>query len=112
MIEEEKLSRKPPSKPTKNRFPSNMEALEKKLETLEQRVNTQEANMSIKDGTKEVSLGTSKTNYIDPRVIIAWAKREDVRLSQIYSKSLVSKFIWAKGVDPDWRFTPSSKSKK
>src|SRR5690349_3231217 len=31
------------------------------------------------DETKEVSLGTSKINYMDPRVTVAWCKRTEVR---------------------------------
>jgi DNA topoisomerase-1 len=28
-----------------------------------------------KDDTKEIALGTSKTNYNDPRISVAWCKQ-------------------------------------
>ena len=33
----------------------------------------------MKDETKNVSLGTSKINYNDPRITVAWCKRHEVR---------------------------------
>ena len=33
----------------------------------------------LKDETKCVSLGTSKINYNDPRITVAWCKRHEVR---------------------------------
>ena len=46
---------------------------------------------------KNVSLGTSKQNYIDPRVIFAFAKK-------LLNEKLVTRFQWASSVDKDYRF--------
>ena len=51
--------------------------------------------METKSKMKNVSLGTSKTNYIDPRLIIAWTKTFDIDPSYIYTKTLLTKFQWA-----------------
>jgi len=39
------------------------------------RISKMEADRRNKDETKNVSLGTSKINYNDPRVTVAWCKR-------------------------------------
>ena len=57
-----------------------------------------------KEENKEVSLGTSKANYMDPRITVAWCKRCDLEISRLFPKTLKDKFNWAMGVDGDWRF--------
>ncbi len=60
--------------------------------------------MKNKDENKEVSLGTSKTNYIDPRVTVAWCKRNEVPIEKCFTSQLKSKYRWAMSVGPDWKF--------
>jgi len=57
-----------------------------------------------KDENKAVSLTTSKINYIDPRISVTWAKKWDVPIEKIFSKTLRQKFPWAMDVDDDWEF--------
>jgi uncharacterized membrane protein YgcG len=52
----------------------------------------------------QVSLGTSKINYMDPRISVAWCKRNEVPIERIFAKTLRDKFVWAMNVPPDWRF--------
>lgn len=33
----------------------------------------------VKEDLKTVALGTSKINYLDPRISVAWCKRNEVR---------------------------------
>lgn len=42
-----------------------------------------------------VVLTTSKINYIDPRITIAWCKKQHLDLSRIYPRTLRDKFSWA-----------------
>ena len=44
---------------------------------------------------KEIALGTSKLNYLDPRISVAWCKKWDVPVEKIYNKSQRQKFAWA-----------------
>lgn len=46
------------------------------------------AGAGNKDENKEVSLGTSKANYCDPRITVAWCKRCDMPLDKVLSKTL------------------------
>ena len=52
--------------------------------------------------TTEIALGTSKTNYIDPRISFAWSKKYNVPIHKVFNKSLQEKFQWASDVDADW----------
>ncbi|KAE8209478.1 hypothetical protein CF327_g6537 [Tilletia walkeri] len=50
-----------------------------------------EAEAEAKMKTSDVALGTSKLNYIDPRITVAWLKKYDVRLQDEALKDPTSK---------------------
>nr|XP_054374955.1 DNA topoisomerase I, mitochondrial isoform X2 [Pongo abelii] len=72
--------------------------LEKKRRLLE-KLQEQLAQLSVqatdKEENKQVALGTSKLNYLDPRISIAWCKRFRVPVEKIYSKTQRERFAWA-----------------
>jgi DNA topoisomerase-1 len=68
------------------------------------KINKMEMDLKHKDDNKEVSLGTSKINYMDPRISVAWCKRNEVPIEKIFSKTLRDKFNWAMAVPPAWEF--------
>ncbi|GAA5838501.1 hypothetical protein JCM3766R1_005996 [Sporobolomyces carnicolor] len=75
------------------------------LKKLDERIMVQKTNATDKDEGKEISLGTSKINYIDPRISVKWCKEHDVPLNKIFSKTLLEKFTWAVNsveADFDW----------
>jgi len=50
-------------------------------------------------------LGTSKLNYLDPRISVAWCKKYGVPIEKIYNKTQRDKFRWAIDMaGPDYRF--------
>ncbi len=53
---------------------------------------------------KNVSLGTSKQNYIDPRIIFAFIKKYDIPPEKLFTTKLLSRFQWASKVDADYKF--------
>jgi DNA topoisomerase-1 len=57
-----------------------------------------------RDENKTTALGTSKTNYLDPRISAAWCKKHSVPIERIFPKTLREKFRWALAVDADWKF--------
>jgi len=75
-----------------------------KMETISKRLEKMRAERTTKDELKNVSLGTSKINYNDPRITIAWCKRFDVPIQKPFPKTLLAKFCWAMGVEPEFRF--------
>jgi len=48
-----------------------------------------------REENKEIALGTSKLNYLDPRITIGWAKKWDVPIEKVYNKTQRDKFAWA-----------------
>jgi len=53
---------------------------------------------------KNVSLGTSKINYIDPRIIVSFLKKTNLEIDVAFNEKLKNKFLWAMDVDKDWKF--------
>ncbi|POR32066.1 DNA topoisomerase 1 [Tolypocladium paradoxum] len=79
----------------------------KAIEKLDERVKILETQAEDRDGNKEVALGTSKINYIDPRLTVVFSKKFDVPIEKFFSKTLRDKFRWAiKSVEDadDWEF--------
>ena len=64
----------------------------------------QKSKLETKTKMKNVSLGTSKTNYIDPRIIVAFAKRFELPLEKVFTKTLLKRFEWATKVNADYIF--------
>jgi len=42
-----------------------------------------ERDMHTKEDLKTVALGTSKINYLDPRITVAWCKRHEVPIEKV-----------------------------
>ncbi|KAI4322011.1 hypothetical protein L6164_021737 [Bauhinia variegata] len=80
------------------------EAIEKKISQTNAKIDKMERDKHTKEELKTVALGTSKINYLDPRITVAWCKRHEVPIEKIFNKSLLAKFTWAMDVDPDFRF--------
>ena len=57
-----------------------------------ERIATLDRAMQSKESLKTVSLGTSKINYLDPRITVAWCKTHEVPIEKIYTKVLLDKF--------------------
>ncbi|KAF8844388.1 DNA topoisomerase I [Paxillus ammoniavirescens] len=81
-----------------------VEKLEEGIQRLDERIKTFKLQMDDREAGKEVALGTSKINYLDPRITAAWCKTYDVPIEKIFSKTLLTKFPWAMEVDEDWKF--------
>ena len=60
--------------------------------------------MKNKDDNKTVALGTSKINYMDPRISVAWCKREECDISKVFAKALRDKFPWAMSAEMGYSF--------
>jgi len=83
----------------------SIEKLDANFEKLTQRIETMKVQMEDKDSNKEVALGTSKINYIDPRLTVVFSKKFNVPIERFFSKTLREKFDWAiKSVEEDWEF--------
>lgn len=83
---------------------SDVKKAESSLKKLRERIVNYESKLSLRDQNKEVALGTSKINYMDPRITVAWCKAKDLPLELVFNKSLVTKFPWAMEVPSTWQF--------
>ncbi|KAK1058588.1 DNA topoisomerase 1 [Friedmanniomyces endolithicus] len=82
-----------------------VEKLEAGVEKLDVRIATLKIQSEDRESNKEVALGTSKINYIDPRLTVVFSKKFDVPIERFFSKTLREKFDWAiKSVEEDWEF--------
>ncbi|KAL8271724.1 hypothetical protein Esti_004319 [Eimeria stiedai] len=87
----------PKGEPRKSVVRDNMreDAVAKKLELTEKRRQVHLLKMRMKDDNKTVALGTSKINYMDPRITVAFCKQFEVPIEKVFNKSLRLKFPWA-----------------
>jgi len=77
----------------------------KKLERLLQQKNKLEIQKTDKDENKTIALGTSKLNYSDPRISVAWCKKHNVPIEKVFNKTEREKFRWAIDMaEADYRF--------
>ncbi|KVH96852.1 DNA breaking-rejoining enzyme, catalytic core [Cynara cardunculus var. scolymus] len=97
---------KPPLKGSDGKTKRNMnpEALHKKIVQTNAKIEKMERDKETKEDLKTVALGTSKINYLDPRITVAWCKRREVPIEKVFNKSLLAKFAWAMDVEPSFRF--------
>ncbi|KAK3383157.1 hypothetical protein B0T24DRAFT_516332 [Lasiosphaeria ovina] len=73
----------------------------------DERIQVLELQSADREGNKEVALGTSKINYIDPRLTVVFSNISGVPVEKFFSKTLRDKFKWAiesVGDDSDWEF--------
>ena len=48
--------------------------------------------------------GTSKINYMDPRITAAWCKAVECPIEKVFQETLRKKFPWAMSVPSTWKF--------
>ncbi|KAI0779490.1 hypothetical protein C8Q74DRAFT_1198203 [Fomes fomentarius] len=80
------------------------EKIEEAIGKLDEKIKTFKLQMEDREAGKEVALGTSKINYLDPRITVSWCKLHGVPVEKIFSKTLLTKFPWAMEVDTEWKF--------
>ena len=71
------------------------EQKEKAVQKLKEGLKKLEIQSIDKEENKDIALGTSKLNYLDPRISVSWCKKYDVPIEKIYSKTQRDKFRWA-----------------
>merc|ERR1719284_1401077 len=77
----------------------------KAVDRLKEQLNKLEVQEVDKDENKTIALGTSKLNYLDPRISVAWCKKFDVPIEKVCNKTQREKFRWAIDMaGPDYEF--------
>ena len=82
----------------------NEAVITRKIHTLMVQSEKLERTMEEKEENKSVSLTTSKINYMDPRISVAFCKRVDLPIERVFAKTIRNKFPWAMHTKSDWMF--------
>ncbi|XP_039512300.1 DNA topoisomerase I, mitochondrial isoform X3 [Pimephales promelas] len=98
-IEEAKKELKEAKRAHKDDPSDKNKKLVEKKEKLVQRLSDQLKKLQLQETDREenkvIALGTSKLNYLDPRITVAWCKKHNVPVEKIYNKTQRDKFTWA-----------------
>ena len=74
---------------------ANQEKCKKALERLKEQLEKLKIQRTDRDENKTIALVTSKLNYLDPRISVAWCKKHEVDIEKVYNKTQREKFRWA-----------------
>lgn len=96
LLEKKKIEFKEKSKNTKS--------IRERIRKVEDKIRIYKSKKNLKVELKNVSLGTSKINYIDPRITISFMKKNNIDIDKLLTSSLQEKFKWAMDVDNDYKF--------
>uniref|UniRef100_A0A672P4N0 DNA topoisomerase I n=1 Tax=Sinocyclocheilus grahami TaxID=75366 RepID=A0A672P4N0_SINGR len=72
-----------------------LEKKEKAVQRLSEQLKKLQLQETDREENKVIALGTSKLNYLDPRISVAWCKKHQVPVEKIYNKTQRDKFAWA-----------------
>lgn len=82
----------------------SVEQVENRVEKWKKTLEDRRHKASEADKNKAVALNTSKINYMDPRISVAWAKRNEFPIEKIYSPIQRDKFPWAMSESDSFKF--------
>uniref|UniRef100_A0A8C3CVE8 DNA topoisomerase I n=1 Tax=Cairina moschata TaxID=8855 RepID=A0A8C3CVE8_CAIMO len=72
-----------------------VESKKKAVQRIEEQLMKLEVQATDREENKQIALGTSKLNYLDPRISVAWCKKWGIPIEKIYNKTQREKFAWA-----------------
>uniref|UniRef100_A0AAR2J314 DNA topoisomerase I n=1 Tax=Pygocentrus nattereri TaxID=42514 RepID=A0AAR2J314_PYGNA len=82
-----------------------LEAKKKTVARISEQLMKLEVQATDREENKQIALGTSKLNYLDPRISVAWCKKFGIPIEKIYNKTQREKFAWAIDMaDKDFEF--------
>lgn len=88
-------SKAKPQKEDGPKMPKDVLSCKKRIAETKLRLDKHVKNMEAKEDNKTVALGTSKMNYMDPRISVAWCKKVDLAIERVFPRTVRSKFPWA-----------------
>lgn len=80
--------------------------INKKITSLQQKIKNLKNKKTLQSESKTLSAGTSKTNYIDPRITVAFLKTNGIfeGIDKFFSKTHQNQFTWAMGIEETFKF--------
>ncbi|TGZ79583.1 hypothetical protein EX30DRAFT_79037 [Ascodesmis nigricans] len=73
----------------------SIEKIEEQIKKMDEKIKKAEMENHVKDENKTIALGTSKLNYIDPRLTVMFCNKHNVPLDKFFPKTMRDKFKWA-----------------
>ena len=86
------------------KFPQTIDKTKSLVEKFQDKIVKERFKLNDREDKKGIALGTSKNNYNDPRITVAWCKKNEMPIERVFSKDLRNKFIWAMDTEPLWKF--------
>jgi DNA topoisomerase-1 len=91
-------------KKAKSQLKKAKENKSSKVQSLQLKLDKLKSRKELKQELKNISLGTSKANYIDPRITVAFLKLHNLPIEKVFSTALRDKFKWAFDANEDFKF--------
>ena len=91
-------------KEKKQRENKDIKTINQRIKKIKHQIKELKAKKKLKNETKNLSIETSKTNYIDPRITVAFFKKNKIPLEGNMNDTYLQKFKWALDVDENWLF--------
>lgn len=80
----------------------------KSTDAIDKRIESTQIKIDAKNDTMSVAITTSLNNYIDPRLVVAWTKKQKITPDSVYTSTLMKKFNWAiSTTDGEWNYITS-----
>lgn len=89
-------------KKTKESYNKKVESYQKKIDRLTTMIENYSTKIETKKKTKGIALGTSKTNYSDPRIAYSFCADNEIPLNKLFTATLQKKFEWARESETDF----------
>ena len=86
---------------------SNKSNKDARILRLNDKLKKTKLKYDLKKEMKNISLGTSKENYIDPRITLVFIKKYGIPIEKVFSSALIKKFVWAQNYvdeNPEFKF--------
>lgn len=82
--------------------------LSEKLSKSKMKIEELKGKKDFKEQTADIAIGTSRTNYISPKIAYSISKDLEIPIEKIFTKALQEKFKWAENTDKDyWKKYPN-----
>jgi DNA topoisomerase-1 len=89
------------------KLPTTPESTQKRIAAVDAKIEKLEADKIDKGEGAQIQNSTSKINYMDPRITIAFCNKAGLPLNKVFPATLLDKFAWAIAEvedDPDFQF--------
>ncbi len=78
------------------------EQIKKQKQKHAERIEKTRLSVDLSEKTRDYNIGTSLTNYIDPRIFKAWTDEVGAAWEKLYTAALQKKFLWVKSETEKW----------